>query len=251
MSTVYPLLSRNTLQRPLKRVHKSGDNVFVKHGTPHEVQREVEAIEFVRRRTSIPIPSIIELHVSENDSWFSMNLIPGSPLTDAWTDMTEAAKQTTQKDLYNYLKELRAIPPPIPAYIGSCTGGPAFDHRLNNGLPCGPFTSESDFNGFLIAPVRRCPRQELVVYYLGQLVNNHKIVFTHADLCGDHVLIEPTTGKITGIIDWEMAGWWPDYWEYTKSLFGNKYEPWWTTLVPKVLHPYRHELQIERALQEF
>jgi hypothetical protein len=44
--------------------------------------------------------SVIELRVSESDRWFSMNLVPGSPLADAWTDMTEAAKQTSQKHLF-------------------------------------------------------------------------------------------------------------------------------------------------------
>jgi len=180
-----------------------------------------------------------------------MKLLPGSPLTDAWTIMSEGARLRTRQELHDFLDELRAVPPPKRVYIGSCTGGPAFDHRLNNGLPCGPFASESDFNNFLVAPVARCPRKELVPYYRQRLADGHEIVFTHADLCGDHILVEPASGQITGIIDWEMAGWWPAYWEYIKSLFGNKYEQWWKTLVPEILHPYQHELRIESDLQQF
>ncbi|OAL51583.1 hypothetical protein IQ07DRAFT_506665, partial [Pyrenochaeta sp. DS3sAY3a] len=135
--------------------------------------------------------------------------------------------------------------------IGSCTGDQACDHRLNNGFPCGPFHSESQFNDYLVGPVRRCPRQELVEHYRRRLADDHGIVFTHADLDGDHILVEPTTGKITGIIDWETAGWWPAYWEYTKARYGPRYQPWWKKLVSEVLVHYEDELQVEYDLQDY
>lgn len=183
----------------------------------------MDAIFFIQRNTSIPVPTVIESHIQESDSWFSMALIPGLSLTDTCTLMTEEAQATTQQDLSQYLGELRAIQAPETACIGSCIGGPAYDHRLNNGLPCGPFTLVSQFHNFLVTPVTRYPRPELAVLYRKQLADNYKVVFTHAGLCGDHILVDPSTGKITGIIDWEMAGWWPEYWEYTKSLSGNRY----------------------------
>lgn len=30
--------------------------------------------------------------------------------------------------------------------------------------------------------------------------------------------------KIEGIIDWEQAGWYPEYWEYYKMLYAIDYE---------------------------
>ncbi|KFY66537.1 hypothetical protein V496_02006 [Pseudogymnoascus sp. VKM F-4515 (FW-2607)] len=254
MSNASISASINPLQSPPKRTHKA-EGTYVKRGTGRQVHREVEAMEFVRQRTSIPIPSVFEIYVNENDaspsSWFSMSAIPGSPLTDAWPSMNEEARRATQADLRSYLHELRTVPSPTPAYIGSCSGGSAYDHRLNNGYPCGPFASVSDFHDFLVVPVARCPRQELVTYYRQQLADNHGVVFTHADLCGDHIFVEPTTGRITGIIDWEMAGWWPAYWEYTKSRFGNRYQTWWKTLLGHVLDPHERELRIEEDLQQF
>jgi aminoglycoside phosphotransferase len=245
----------NPVQPARKRAQEVKDSVYVKHGTGDQIRRAVEAIDFVRQHTSVPVPSVLQIHVDENDtnpsSWFSMNAMPGSPLMDAWPNMNEEARTATQNDLRTYLHELRAIPPPAPAFIGSCNGGPAYDHRLNNGHPCGPFISESDFKDFLVAPVARCPRKELVYHYRQQLVDNHRVVFTHADLCGEHIFVEPTTGRITGLIDWEMAGWWPAYWEYTRSRFGNRYEMWWKKLVANVLDPYQHELRIEEDLQQF
>lgn len=234
-----------------KRAHKLNESIFIKHGRKYEIQRETDAIQFVRRHTSIPLPSIIESRKSEDDSWYTMQVIPGKSLSDAWTDMSEQARLKTRTELCGYIKELRAIQPPEPVYIGSCTSSSAYDHRLNNSLPCGPFSSESAFNDFLVSPVQRCPRQELVAFYCNQLKDTHQIVFTHADLCGDHIIVDPVTGKINGIIDWEMAGWWPEYWEYTKALYGSRCQQWWKLLVSEAVGEYSHELKIDIDLQQF
>jgi hypothetical protein len=135
MPTTHSSIPNNAFQRLAKRAYKVSDSVYIKRGTSLEVQREVDAIEFVQRHTSIPLPSVIDLY-HESDSWFSMKLLPGSPLIDACTGMSEGARRRTRQELHDFLDELRAIPSPKRVYIGSCTGGPAFDHRLNNGLPC-------------------------------------------------------------------------------------------------------------------
>jgi aminoglycoside phosphotransferase len=254
MSNANLSASINPLQSPPTRTHKV-EGTYIKRGIGHQVHREVEAMEFVRQRTSIPIPSVLEVHVNEKDaspsSWFSMSAISGRPLTDAWPSMNDEARRATQADLRRYLHELQTVPSPTPAYIGSCTGSSAYDHRLNNGYPCGAFASVSDFHDFLVVPVARCPRQELVKYYRQQLAHNHGVVFTHADLCGDHIFVEPTSGRITGIIDCEIAGWWPAYWKYTKSRFGSRYQTWWKTLLGHILDPHERELRIEEDLQQF
>lgn len=33
-------------------------------------------------------------------------------------------------------------------------------------------------------------------------------------------------GHITAIIDWESAGWYPEYWEYIKAYFGELRPGW-------------------------
>jgi len=41
------------------------------------------------------------------------------------------------------------------------------------------------------SPVARCPRKELVNHYRLQLAGDHRAAFTHADLCGEHIFVEP------------------------------------------------------------
>lgn len=84
---------------------------------------------------------------------------------DAWPSMAADTCIATMTDLRNYLHKLRAMPTPTPAYIRSCNSRPAYDHRLNNNYLYGLFALESDFNDFLVGPVARCPRKELVNHY--------------------------------------------------------------------------------------
>lgn len=59
--------------------------------------------------------------------------------------------------------------------------------------------------------------------------------------------------KITGIIDWEFAGWFPEYWEYTKMYFGwRPYRADFYYEMDKVLTTYPQELAADKAtLKEY
>lgn len=46
----------------------------------------------------------------------------------------------------------------------------------------------------------------------------HQSFFTHADLHPTNILID--RGRLSGIIDWECAGYFPEYWESTRAIHG-------------------------------
>jgi hypothetical protein len=93
-----------------------------------------------------------------------MQRAPGTRLDSAWPDMPENIRATTITQLKEYFEQLRNIRLSTSDWIGSCHNGPVYDHRLNNGFPCGPFTSVSEFHDFLVAPVTQRPRPELAVW---------------------------------------------------------------------------------------
>ena len=45
---------------------------------------------------------------------------------------------------------------------------------------------------------------------------HHKTVFTHGDVSGSNILVKG--GKVVVLIDFEMAGFYPEYWEYTTAM---------------------------------
>lgn len=183
-------------------------------------------MEYVRRHTSIPVPAIIETHfestTGKEQSWFLMQRIPGVELGVAWPNMTEGARFKAIQQLRLYFGRLRRLQPPGPEWIGSCSRGAVYDHRLNNRFGCGPFPTVGDFHYFLVASLRHCPRPDWVPKYRSQLRDTYGIHFAHADLSWENILLDPSRGHVNGILDWEMAWFWPAWWEYRKAVFRSR-----------------------------
>lgn len=51
----------------------------------------------------------------------------------------------------------------------------------------------------------------------GMLPRSSCSVFTHADIAPRNIMVDEHY-RISGIIDWETAGWYPDYWEYANIM---------------------------------
>jgi hypothetical protein len=126
-----------------------------------------------------------------------------------------------------------------------------YDPRLNNGFECGPFNSVSEFHDFLVAPVLRCPRPELAIGYRKRLCDSFPVVFTHADMSYDHIFVDELNGNVTGMIDWEMAGFFPTWWEYRKALYCIRQQRWWIDLVNSVMPSSWNELEVDCDLEAF
>ncbi|KAF2772401.1 hypothetical protein EJ03DRAFT_324815 [Teratosphaeria nubilosa] len=45
------------------------------------------------------------------------------------------------------------------------------------------------------------------------LPESNQSVFTHGDMSPRNIMVDERL-QITGIVDWEAVGWYPDYWEY-------------------------------------
>ena len=69
--------------------------------------------------------------------------------------------------------------------------------------------------------------------------------FTHSDITPRNILVKD--GKITAIVDWEMAGWYPEYWEYTR-WDDFRFSQRWRDLREEVLDCYLEESWVEKYL---
>lgn len=224
-----PVEPSSTLQT-LSRLDFEGADRVRKWGSAPLLRREVEPMNYVHAHTSIPVPKILDSHfeddADDDKSWILIQKPPGLQLGSAWPDMDAGARQETTRQLKSHLQQLHRLHPPRAGWIGSVSRGPAFDHRLSNMSTCGPFTSVSEFHDFLAAPVRSSPRPEWFEKYRSQLADTYGVRVSHADLLGENILLDPSTGNVTGVLDWEMAGFWPEWWEFRKALFGSRSQPW-------------------------
>lgn len=48
----------------------------------------------------------------------------------------------------------------------------------------------------------------------------HESVFTHSDFFFSNVLVDG--GRLSGVVDWEGAGFMPEYWDFTKAMRSPK-----------------------------
>ena len=70
---------------------------------------------------------------------------------------------------------------------------------------------EQSFNDFVMDIPKSCPKAIREVLR-ARLLCNHRVVLTHGDLSPRNIMLQDN--KITGLLDWEVAGWFPEYWEY-------------------------------------
>lgn len=170
------------------------------------------------------------------------DLVPGEPLSDVWADLSDAEKCSMVAQLREQMARIRACTQP---YIGRINNRPT--RNIYDRLPttyCGPFASEEEFDNWC---VDRVP-----VGFFGlshrkwsrwlekeRRKSSGKFVLTHGDLSPRNILVKD--GKITGIVDWERSGFFPEYAEYAFAMklchnFQST-EKWWAPILKEVLQP--------------
>ncbi len=186
--------------------------LYIKHGRGKIVpDGEAPALRVIEHYTDIPAPRLIELLTSKNYTYLVMTRLPGVPLLEAIHLMSYPERTQLAIDLRNIISKFRQIPNSNTAAICNASGGPVFDYRLpGKSKSAGPFQSDADFNKCLITQQRlKSATHE----------RSHNIYFSHADLSLSNILA--SAGKLSGLVDFGCAGFYPEYWEYTKGVFGH------------------------------
>ncbi|TFY52227.1 hypothetical protein EVJ58_g10134 [Rhodofomes roseus] len=224
-------------------------------GEPAGYRNEFNALQTVHRHTSIPAPKPLDVVIKKLDTdslfpseaYLLITRISGMPLSRCQDVLSDGDCKHIITQLKDYLTQLRAIPKktPVNADMAICNtlGEACRDPRIRSADPMGPFPDEAAFSQvlrFSDDPARR----------------GHRIVFTHADLNPRNILVDravypdgSTGWRVTGIVDWENAGYYPEYWDYTKALFeGFRWTRRYVNLVKEVfaeLGDYSKELDVE------
>lgn len=90
-------------------------------------------------------------------------------------------------------------------------------------LAAGPFKSVKEFHDWLSSLTKEIhwPDPSLIPDpFRDSLPDASPITFTHADLHPSNILVSTDSPcRIVAIIDWHQSGWYPDYWEYCKSVY--------------------------------
>jgi len=209
-------------------VTQTAHDVVLKSGT--KVRRAEEtAMRLVRAHApSTPIPEVYGSWYGHDEHGnhlgrLSMSFVPGRTLDKVWPSLDDAAKERVCRDTWSMIAKIRTIPRP-PAlskhFCCSADGSPICDPLLGGYTDRSPplpsdeavrariFEQYVKCNGLSYADGKDLPKM---------LPRSSKSVFTHGDITPRNIMVDES-GRILAILDWESAGWYPDYWEYARMM---------------------------------
>ena len=180
---------------------------------------EAEAMRLISNYTSVPAPEVYHTDFSTEDNGFiEMSLIQGSPLEGIWNTLNEKAKESICRQTWDLISEIQSVPPQYEG-IFQCAadGSPSRDPLLEDlQSPPRPLTSDSELRDRIYERYVHFGGSRYEHELPSMLPKSNQSVFTHGDIAPRNIMVE--NGNITGIIDWEHAGWYPDYWEYAQIM---------------------------------
>ncbi|KAL4931474.1 kinase-like domain-containing protein [Aspergillus undulatus] len=221
---------------------------------------EAENMKFVAANSNVPIPKAYDHFVDPETQkrYIIMDHIPGTHLQKLAPSLPEDQKKTVSKRISEALDELRRIP--SQGYFGNLNRTPYYEGILStldhDPSISGPFDNEEQLNQGLL----KCLGQRESPHYVRLLrepirrtLRGHKAVFTHADLQPKNVMIEQNVVCADGspdyritLLDWNLAGWYPEYWDYCNSTVYCQGKPDWLELIPDIFDEYPVEYLMMR-----
>lgn len=224
-------MGRTVLEHDFSYISKSG------HGVRYA---ESEAMRMVHKNTAVPVPEVLFTQFRPGHGTIGMALIQGVSLEKKWNTLNEQSKMSVCLQVWNIISQIRAIPRPPElddnlfqcAADGSLTKDPLLEDL---GDPARPLTSDTDLRTRIF---------ERYVHF-GGCQYKHQLpdilprsdcsVFTHADIAPRNIMVDEQN-NVTGLLDWESAGWYPDYWEYAQILrpaFWSDWSEWMDRTAPR------------------
>jgi aminoglycoside phosphotransferase (APT) family kinase protein len=217
---------------------------------------EAATMRFIAENTNIPVPRVLSAFVRRGTAYIVMEKIQGQEFAKRWHHMSDQTRTALLDQLRQKIDELRALHPPTKFAVGSCTGGSLQDFRQSQAPPpvrFGPFRTVQDFHSWLRDGLKQGEATNMDQAESDEV--NDMIarqdgpwpspVFTHGDLNPSNILVRDD--RIVGIIDWEMSGWYPHYWEYASlKMASDLVNPIWHENIDKFLSPFPDELKMEK-----
>lgn len=229
------------------------DNCYViKYGKSVSLL-EGENMLFVKEKQAAPVPEVFALYSKKmwgkSINYIVMEYIPGQGLDATWAGLDSLQKAKISSRLRLHFDALRSLP--TPGYFGSIGKRPLEDDMFwtapgddTNRVISGPFDSELELNNALVDKYTyNSGLEHKAAYYrrvLPLILQNNNSVFTHGDLQRKNIIVRDD-GEMA-LIDWETAGWYPEYWEYASAMFAcGAWKDDWHESVRHILAEYANE----------
>jgi aminoglycoside phosphotransferase (APT) family kinase protein len=221
-----------------------------------KVSQEQDSTEFssicllAEEKPNFPAPKPHGHIACGDNSYLFMSLMPGVTLESVWSDLAEDQRCSIGLELDAILLDLRTMRHPPQTPLGGVAGEGCKDVRRHVRVSKEPLYTNDSFWEFLYG----APRGRSTVYcrFLRLLTfppRPQDIVFTHGDIRPANIIVqggEDGLYHITGIIDWESSGFYPEDIETIRAInnLSSIGEDDWYLYLPNCISPGKHSKSI-------
>lgn len=199
-------------------------------------------------KPDFPAPRPHGLLKSDTTAYIFMSFEPGVTLEQAWPDLQSSQKEEIAKDIDKLFNKLRQLTLPDGMPLGGTAGEGCKDARRHIKVSKAPINTSAEFWDFQVSGARH--GTPIYLEFLRRLTRPCResvCVFTHGDLRTANILVQLGDNDrwcVTGIVDWEMSGFYPEEFECTKvtnCLAIDETSDWYHYL-PSCISPSRYAL---------
>lgn len=248
------------------------NGVFVVKYGIFVLENEGHALLMVEGLSDVHAPVLYAMYREGERLFIVMEYVQGQQLDQLWGDLLETQKISITSQLRGAIHSIRSLP--SPGYFGGTVGGPV-PHRFffsadTNPKLTGPFTTEEDFYHALIEKSktnwechdRRAWVAEFFDRHFHAMFKSHgSSVYTHSDFQRKNILVQrrdrsgnddsaEADYRVTAILDWESAGWYPKPWAYSICFTYFGWSDDWPEKLEKIFDPYVEEAAMMKLMGE-
>ncbi|KAJ5081218.1 kinase-like domain-containing protein [Penicillium angulare] len=217
---------------------------------------EVIAMQMVRE-AGIPVPGVLSCgehlnpHLNGRVS-ILMTRLPGFPLPNSSDPLEVDDEGPWLEELKTCVHTMRGWEPPSQDTICSPIGTALRSSRVPDHI-MGPFKDHRSFYQHLFDPASQHGFKSIDEYNETLAIArklqrpSYLVKFTHGDFKAHSILIDDD-GHLTGFLDWESGGWYPEYWEFTTAMRFGKDSWWYQVAMWMGGYKYIEELHSDKAL---
>lgn len=210
---------------------KINSKLVVKYGKRVK-EEEANIMKYLKENTSVPVPDVKKVYKKDNITYIVMEYIEGKTLEEIILNLDNESFEKIIKEIKKYLNEIRNIK---GNKLGSINNKPYDNCLFQDPKPTKMFLNIEQFNDYWINKVKNIMPDHHILAIKNVIPNNRGIVFSHGDLTTKNIIIKDN--KIVSIIDWELAGLYPESWEYFRMLSYPDDEKWHSN-INKIIKPY-------------
>ncbi|PVH87201.1 hypothetical protein DL98DRAFT_544967 [Cadophora sp. DSE1049] len=229
-------------------VLKCGDNLVAKIIRGNSDYTEYTSLQYLAEHApDIPAPKPHGLIRFGSVRVMFMTYIPSITLEQAWGTLTHDNKVSIQQQLDGIFCKLRKLKNDGQR-LGGVGGEGVKEGHLSPHHSAEIITTPAQFEDFRFSADHRASTSWITFLRSFLPPSTEDCVFTHGDVRPANIMVKTDDENnyiVSGIIDWEDSGFYPDYFESTRLLFTFYMlsDTDWYAYLPACISPARHPVR--------